>query len=78
MLGDDHPKTAEAFYSLACFEAVRGDRAKAMDWLIQTVDAGFAGADWMPKDTDLESLHGPDFDALVERVRQNAAEQRGE
>ena len=40
MLGDDHPDTANTLYNLACMEAVRGDRAKAMDWLRQSVEAG--------------------------------------
>ena len=53
-----------------------GDRAKTLDWLHQAVEAGYANADWMTKDSDLESLHGPEFDALVERARQNAADQR--
>jgi hypothetical protein len=48
------------------------------DWLRQSVEAGFAQADLIVQDPDLESLHGPEFDAVVEQVRQNAAAQRAE
>jgi hypothetical protein len=76
VLGDDHPRTANTLYDLTCLEALRGDRAKALDWLGQSVEAGYANADHMGKDSDLESLHGPEFDALVERARRNAEAQR--
>ena len=49
-----------------------------MDWLRQAVNAGWAEADWMAKDSDLETLHSPEFDALVERARQNAAAQKAQ
>jgi tetratricopeptide (TPR) repeat protein len=78
VLGDDHPHIALTLYNLACFETVRGDQAKGMDWLRQAVDAGWADADWMLNDSDLATLHGPDFDALVERARQITATQRDE
>ena len=76
VLGDDNPRTVNTLYNLACFEAMRGNAAKAMDWLRQSVGAGYANADSMPRDSDLESLHGSEFDALVERARQNASDQR--
>ncbi|MDH3254004.1 MAG: serine/threonine-protein kinase [Acidobacteriota bacterium] len=78
VLGDDHPNTVATLYDLAGLEAVRGDRAEAMDRLREAVDAGYAKSDSISKDTDLESLHGPEFDALVERVRQSAVEQQAE
>ncbi|MCH8006851.1 MAG: hypothetical protein IH888_11575 [Planctomycetes bacterium] len=78
MLGDPHPITATSYYNLACLAAVRGDKAKGLDWLRQSIDAGFNAADWIPRDPDLESLHGSEFDALVERARQNAADQRAD
>ena len=74
VLGDDHPDTARLLYNLACFEAVQGDRSMAMDRLRQAVDAGWWKADLMTEDSDLESLRGPELDALIERVRQNAAD----
>jgi tetratricopeptide (TPR) repeat protein len=73
VLGDGHPDTLDSLYNLSCFAALRGNPAKAMDWLRQATDAGFSDADWLVEDSDLASLHGPEFDALVERVRQNAA-----
>ena len=76
VLGDDHRDTTSTLYNLACMEALRGDRAKAIGWLRQAVEEGYAWADAMPKDSDLETLHGPEFDALVERAHQNAAAQR--
>ena len=44
-----------------------------MDWLRQAVNSGYEKADWMSQDSDLELLHGSEFDGLVERVRQNAS-----
>ena len=37
--------------------------------------AHHAEADQMTRDSTLETLHGPEFDALVERARQNASDQ---
>jgi tetratricopeptide (TPR) repeat protein len=76
VLGDHHPDTLRLGYNLACLEARRGDRGKALGRLRQSVDAGYAEAEWMAKDTDLAILHGPEFDALVERARRNAVDQR--
>ncbi len=70
--------SATTLYNLACFEAVQGNPAKAMNWLRQSVDAGFNAADWMPQDSDLESIHGSEFNTLVERARQSAADQRAD
>jgi len=71
-LGARHPQTATALYNVACFEALRGRRAEALDMLQQAVDAGFRDADWIAQDADLESLHGdPAFEALVERARRD-------
>jgi hypothetical protein len=38
------------------------------------VDAGLQDADFMVGDPDLVPLHGPEFDALVERARTAGAE----
>ena len=78
VLGDDHPETANTLYSLACFEASRGNPAKSLAWLSESITAGFVHADWMAGDPYLLPVHGPEFDALVERARQNAAAQRAE
>jgi tetratricopeptide (TPR) repeat protein len=78
VLGDHHRGTSISMYNLACLEIDRGNNAAAMDWLRQAVEAGFGLADHMSQDSDLEPLHGPEFDALVERVRRNAEAQRAE
>ncbi len=77
-LGERHRLVVSAVYDLACIAALRGDREQALDWLRQAVEAGYSNADWIPKDSDLETLHGPEFDALVERARENAAALRAE
>jgi hypothetical protein len=73
VLGNDHPDTLESLYRLSRLNSLRGDAGRAMDWLRQAVEGGYANADRMAKDTDLESLHGREFDALVAHARQNAA-----
>jgi non-specific serine/threonine protein kinase/serine/threonine-protein kinase len=78
VLGDDHPFLAGPLYNLACSSAVQGERAEGLDWLSQSVDAGWQDADLMTQDSSLKTLHGPEFDALVERARQNAAPQQAE
>ena len=43
---------------------------------IKVGDAGYANADSMAQDSDLESLHGdPEFEAIVAEVKKRAAEQ---
>jgi tetratricopeptide (TPR) repeat protein len=76
--GDDPTGTAAILYNLACLEAERGDLAKALDWLRQSVAAGLADADWTLQDPALAALHGPEFDELVDGARRNAAGQRAE
>ena len=49
-----------------------------MDSLRQSIEAQFSNADWMAQDSDLESLHGPEFDVLVERARENLAQQQAQ
>ena len=72
ILGPEHSQTVHALYNLACYLAVEGDRQGAMDRLARAVAGGFRRADFMVQDADLTSLHGPEFDALVERARSNA------
>ena len=76
MGGDDHAGTAAILYSLACIEAVRGDRGKALEWLRQSVETGFSDADWMARDPDLTSLHGDtDFEAILAEVKKRIGEE---
>jgi hypothetical protein len=49
-----------------------------MRWLRQNVEGGELDAEYMAGDPELKSLHGPEFDALVEQVRRNAAAARAE
>jgi serine/threonine protein kinase/tetratricopeptide (TPR) repeat protein len=75
-LGPRHPQTFWTMYNLACTSTLLGDHARAMDWLRQAIDNGYFNADGMARDSDLKPLHGPEFDALVERARRNTAASR--
>jgi serine/threonine protein kinase/tetratricopeptide (TPR) repeat protein len=67
---------ASTLARLAQVDAARGHRDRAMEWLRQSVDAGFADGDKISEDSFLRVLHGPEFDDLVKRARDNAARQR--
>jgi tetratricopeptide (TPR) repeat protein len=69
--------TAHSYYNLACLETRRGNPENALERLRQALDAGWRRADHLAEDPDLEPLHGPEFDALVERARQNAGGEGG-
>ena len=71
VLGDHHQHTGLTLYDLACLEAQRGNPTKALDWLRQAVESGFSRAKWMLTEPAPVSLHGPEFDSLVERTRLN-------
>ena len=74
-LGPNHRDVAESLESLGCFEALRGDKQKALAYLERAVKAN-AEADFWPgvaQDKDLASLHGnPRFEALVAEVKKRA------
>ena len=76
VLGARHPETLNTMYNLGCLSSVRGDRAEGMNWIRQAVEGGYINADVMVHDTDLKALHGPEFDALLDRARRNAAAAR--
>jgi non-specific serine/threonine protein kinase/serine/threonine-protein kinase len=76
VLGPDHPDTLVSMYNLACVFARKGDRARAMEWLRRDIEGGDLDFEALARDPDLESLHGPEFDALVEQARRNAAAAR--
>jgi tetratricopeptide (TPR) repeat protein len=61
-------------YNLACTAARRGAREDGLSRLRAAVDGGFDKADAIAGDPDLSSLHGPEFDAIVERARAAGAE----
>jgi hypothetical protein len=69
VLGENHPNTAMTLYNLGCTEALRGNRAGALDWLGQAVAHGWSEGDRMAQDSDLKSLRGdPAFEALAARA----------
>ena len=47
-----------------------------VDRLQQAIEAGYFNADGMARDPELELLHGPEFDVLVQHARRNAAAAR--
>ncbi len=71
-LGARHPEIASSLYNLACVSALRGNRTQALVWLRQAVESGFRKPEWIPRDPDLQSLHGhPEFERLVSAARKN-------
>ncbi|HSG08198.1 MAG TPA: serine/threonine-protein kinase [Longimicrobiales bacterium] len=78
VLGPSHPSTLNTVYNLGCLAALEGDRSEALAWLRQAVRDGYADAEWMAQDSDLESLHGdPQFEEIVAGLRQAADAGRG-
>jgi eukaryotic-like serine/threonine-protein kinase len=69
VLGPDHPFTRESMYNLACLWARRGDRAQGMKWLRQALEGRGNPAFDPARDPDLNALHGPEFDDLVNQHR---------
>ncbi len=76
VLGPTHPDTLASLYNLACIAAKLGRRTEAMNWLRQDVEGGDTEFEAMAGDAELQSLHGPAFDALLAQVRRNAAAAR--
>jgi len=44
------------YYNLACISSLRGDRAKAVDWLAKAVRSGFQDRRWIQSDKDLDAI----------------------
>jgi len=59
-------------YNLACVSSLREDRKAGLTWLRRAVEIGWDMHEEMAVDPDLVSLHGPEFDALVEQAKANA------
>jgi non-specific serine/threonine protein kinase/serine/threonine-protein kinase len=71
-LGPTSLKVAFARYQLACVAARRGTRSRALDWLRQAIQGGYADPS-LEKDPDLASLRGsPEFERLGSAARENA------
>jgi tetratricopeptide (TPR) repeat protein/tRNA A-37 threonylcarbamoyl transferase component Bud32 len=70
----DHatPGPDAILYNLACVSALRGDRAQALARLRESIDEGYASPDHLMNDSDLQSLHGAEFEELVALARGNA------
>lgn len=69
------PETAGvANYNIACVHALKGDEDAAFAALDRSIAAGFAGAEHMDKDPDLDSLRGDArFSAVMDAARAKAA-----
>lgn len=64
------PKDPMVLYNLACSYALTGRRDDALNTLSQAVRFGYADADWMMRDGDLQSIRDdPRFRALVRRIQ---------
>ncbi len=73
--GERHPQTLIPLVNLARYAVFREDYDEAFVALERAVENGFSMADWLATNPDLEPLHGPEFDALVEQARENAGSQ---
>ncbi len=72
VLGAEHRESHAALLNLATFVASHGLNDEAMELIEQAIDNGFGLADWLLEASAFQPLHGPEFDALVERARENA------
>jgi tetratricopeptide (TPR) repeat protein len=71
------PENPTVHYNLACSLAILGQTDPALDALEQAVGRGYADAEYMLDDSDLESLRNePRFVDLIVRLRQPAARER--
>jgi len=65
-------------YNLACFEALAGNKDKALNWLEKSVEAGFYSPGKIASDSDLISLReDPRYAAAVAKASAKAAELGG-
>jgi len=63
------PTNATAHYNLACSLALSKRPSEALDSLQHAVELGYADAEWMLQDPDLEGLKGnPKFQKLLQRL----------
>ncbi|MBU0640737.1 MAG: hypothetical protein KKB50_17880 [Planctomycetes bacterium] len=69
------PHDSRVLYGLACFHALLGHDAKALDFLAQAVEGGFYCPRHIARDPDLESIRDNErYQAAVKLARQKAAE----
>lgn len=63
------PENATAHYNLACSLALKGRATDALRTLRRAIALGYADAEWMREDPDLQSLHGhPAFERLLREL----------
>jgi len=73
VLGETDPSTLITTYRMGCAQALRGERAAALDWIRQAVEHGYGDADRMAQDPDCQSLRGdPAFDELLASAKKNS------
>ena len=73
-LGGGHPDIASPLRNLAAVAALRGERAKALDWLRDAIQHDPRVADDILTDVRLESLHGDlDLDRLLTAAQSGAS-----
>jgi tetratricopeptide (TPR) repeat protein len=72
---DQRPDDVTAIYNIACIQCLKGEKAKAYEWLEKAVDAGYDDANQLRTDSDFRTIRGEDrFRKIVRRV---AAHERG-
>jgi tetratricopeptide (TPR) repeat protein len=71
---------SSTYYNLACLSSIRGERAKAVEWLEKSVRAGYVNRAWIKKDRDLDAIRNEEGykkiladDALFERRKTDDA-----
>ncbi len=63
------PDLPEAYYNVACAYALKGEKARAVDWLAESIARGFRDADHIARDPDLDSIRDdPRFCDLMRRT----------
>jgi tetratricopeptide (TPR) repeat protein len=56
-----------AYYNLACLSSLKGERAKAVEWLEKAVKGGFDDRGWIRKDRELDAIREePGYKKLLE------------
>ncbi len=70
MLKEFADPNAQTAYNLACFRALLGKPAEALDSLATAVEKGYIDADWAAIDEDLLPIaHDPRFAALLQKMK---------
>lgn len=61
-------------YNIACCWSLKGDKAKALQWLQKSFDLGFTDGQHTEKDKDFDNIRGePGYQELVEKMKAQAA-----